>query len=63
MTSTNRTEQDAPRLINGVPEGMLEHGLADDFHALCCVVGFEEARRRMAEIINYEAGGRHHHEQ
>lgn len=35
--------------------GMLEHSLAQDIHALRCLVGFEEMRRVVAEIINYEA--------
>jgi len=42
----------------GLPEGMIEHSLAQDIHALHCLVGFEEMRRIIAEIINYEADRR-----
>lgn len=38
-----------------LPDGMLEHSLAEDIHALVCLHGFEEARRLVAEILNYEA--------
>lgn len=39
----------------GIPEGMLEHCIAQDIHALVCLHGFEEARQMVAEILNYEA--------
>lgn len=38
----------------GLPEGMLEHSIAQDIHALVCLKGFEEARSLVAEILNYE---------
>lgn len=41
-----------------LPEGMLEHSLAQDIHALVCLVGFEETRDRIAQILNYEADRR-----
>lgn len=41
-----------------LPDGMLEHSLAEDIHALICLKGFEEARRLVAEILNYEADRR-----
>jgi hypothetical protein len=42
----------------GLPEGMIEHSLAQDIHALVCLHGFEEARRLVAEILLYEADRR-----
>lgn len=58
MSAVQAERAEEPRVINGRPEGMLEHELATDFHALVCVKGFEEARQIMAEIINYEADRR-----
>lgn len=37
-----------------LPEGMLEHSLAQDIHALVCLHGFDGMLSRVAEIINYE---------
>ena len=58
MSPSQVERAEDPRVVNGRPEGMLEHELATDFHALVCVKGFEEARQIMAEIINYEADRR-----
>lgn len=55
MTSTNRTEQDAPRLINGAPEGSFERDLASAMHSLRVIYGFDRAREIVAETWNYEA--------
>lgn len=44
---------------DGYGPGYIVASLAREFHALALIVGFENARRELAEIVNYEAGGRH----
>ena len=53
-----------PARINDVPEvwdtppGMVDYAARTAFRDLMRVHGFEDARQRMAEIINDEADGR-----
>lgn len=60
----SQTTTRLPARINDVPEvwdtppGMVEHAARAAFRDLMRVLGFEEARQRMAEIINDEADGR-----
>ena len=51
-------ERDAPRLINGRPEGMLEYELADIIHAMTLSSGFDATRQACAEALMAEADRR-----
>ena len=54
MTSTNRTEQDAPRLVNGVPEGMLEHDMRAAIRSYAQTYGRDAMRDVVAGMVNDE---------
>ena len=45
-------DSEPPR--DGFGPGYLVYSLAADFHALCCMIGKENARQEMAEVINAE---------
>lgn len=59
MTSTNRTEQEAPRLVNGVPEGMLEHETRNNIRDLARIYGEDEMRAIVAGYVNDAMSRRH----
>ena len=39
---------------DGYGPGYLIYSMSADFHALCCLIGKENARQEVAEIINAE---------
>jgi hypothetical protein len=38
--------------------GFYIYQLAQDFHALCCLIGKEAARQELAEVIHHEFDGK-----
>lgn len=44
-------QEEAPA---GFGAGYLEHRIRGDFRDLCCIIGKENARQEVAEIINAE---------
>lgn len=59
MSTETQMYSDALKLAEDTPQdgmgpGFLVYRLAQDFHALCCAAGPEQARREMAEIIETE---------
>lgn len=51
-------EQEEPRLVGGLPEGMLEYRIRTDIRDLASIYGFEQARNLVAGMLNDEASGR-----
>lgn len=58
MTIQPQTERETETPPDGYGAGFLTYQLASTFHALRCLIGAEEARQEMAEIINAEFEGR-----
>jgi len=52
----HEARDDAP--ADGYGAGFLEYSIRRDFRDLCRIVGFENARNEVAEIINSEADRR-----
>jgi len=59
MTPRTETRDTSDAPSDGFGAGYLTHRLREDFDDLCRIVGFENARQEMAEIINAKCERRH----
>jgi hypothetical protein len=51
-------KHEQPRMIEGMPEGMLEYNLRSSIRDFIRLYGFEEARSFVAEVLTREAQGK-----